>query len=138
MLSRDLIVEVLVWAMMVVGILAFASAGFVAARIVRRAEPRDRRRHLLAGLAVSASPVFFAGLARSLMWLSEWSGSAMFGLDDVWLALGNLLPAMAGSAAAAFVLPFRSPRERGFALLGGPIVGFAVFWVALGLFAPEL
>jgi hypothetical protein len=118
------------------GILLFLSslAVFIGFRVVRTSETGDRRRYLLAGFMIVVPPVLFAVVARALVWTHAWSGYPGIGRNEGELIaiFGNLLAAMCCSASAAFVLPARSPRERGFAIVGGALAGFAIYCIASG------
>lgn len=116
------------WIIVAVATGAIALAALVAyliARVIREAESReDRRRYALALLIVFGSPVVLAAIPWSIEWLRR-SGGVDLHAD--WWMLGNMAAAVAFSASAAFVIPPRSPRERGFAVVGGAAVGFTVY-----------
>jgi hypothetical protein len=85
-------------------------AGLVAyliAKVIRRAEGRDRRRYVLAVLTLFGSPVAMAAVAWSVDRLA-WRpvGGSLLG---EWPFIANMFLATAGSASSAFVIPFRSP-----------------------------
>lgn len=131
--DRNMLVDAMAYGLglFLLSLLFFAAC--VAARVVKRADAGDRRRHILAGTAVFASPIFFAGLAQSLIWLCWRSWSSMSDLGEVALFFLNLLAAAICSAAAAFLPPFRSSRERGAAIVGGAVTAFAIFCIAASM-----
>jgi hypothetical protein len=101
----------------------------VAALIIVRAESADRRRYFMAGLALVGSPALSALVTKSVFWFAD--GRYAFG-PRMWPAtVLGLFIAIVGSASAAFLLPIRSPRERGVAVVGGAVLGFIIHCVAL-------
>lgn len=134
MASRDLIAEATAFGVLALLLSLLGCGVYIGIRVVRSAEREDRSRYLLASLMVVAPPVFFAIVGRCCIWLHAKAGFVtMSRAEGVAIAvIGNLLPAIACSASAAFVLPFRSPRERGFSIIGGAVVGFAIYCMFAG------
>ncbi len=131
---RDIIVEAIAYGVLAI-LLSFVGLGiYLVGRVIRSAERADRRRYLLAIVTVIGSPIFFAIVARSLLWMHEQSRTVIIGRAEVVdvAFLGNLLGAMACSACGAFLMPFRSPRERGFAIIGSGLTAFAVYCMLSG------
>jgi hypothetical protein len=112
-------------------LLAMAATVVIAVpRIIFTARDEDRRRYVLALLTLVSPPVVLALATRSLVALVRRTG--VIPVPELWPIFVSLPAAMALSASAAFVLPFRTTRERALALVGGAIAGFMIYGLLVG------
>ena len=131
-LDHNTIVDAIIFGSLAVAFSLFGLSIFIVTRVIRSADRNDRRRYLLALLAVFIPPVLFAAVAETLIWIRQQSGIVIGSSDVRWLILANCLPAMVCAAFGAFVLPLANPRERGFSMIGAAVVGFGVYWMFAG------
>lgn len=112
-------------------LLAMAATVVIAVpRIILTAQGEDRRRYVAALLALVAPPVVLALATRSVVAPIRRTG--VIPVPELWPILVSLPVEMALSASAAFVLPFRTTRERALSILGGAIAGFMIFGLLVG------